>query len=89
MILEEWQWFLREDGDKHVQLFSSRSVRIENNDRNENGILVEKESPVKLAEAISSLITNEVARKKMGEKAFENIQRFSPEKIYKLWEQLF
>ncbi len=55
---------------------------------NEDGILVEKENPVKLAEAIASLISNEEQRKKMGEKAFENIQRFSPEKVYELWKQL-
>ena len=55
----------------------------------EDGLLVEKENPVKLAEAISSLITNEEKRKKMGEKAFTNIQHFSPERIYELWQQLF
>ncbi len=56
---------------------------------NEDGLLVEKENPAKLAEAISSLITNEGRRKKMGEKAFTNVQRFSPDKIYELWQQLF
>ncbi|MFZ1261903.1 MAG: glycosyltransferase, partial [Chitinophagaceae bacterium] len=56
---------------------------------NEDGILVEKENPAKLAEAISSLIDNEILRKKMGERALENVQRFSPEIIYKLWESLF
>ena len=57
--------------------------------KNEDGLLVEKENPAKLAEAISSLITNEEQRKKMGEKALENVQRFSPDKIYELWQQLF
>jgi glycosyltransferase involved in cell wall biosynthesis len=56
---------------------------------NEDGLLVEKENPGKLAEAISELITNEEKRKKMGEKAFENVQRFSAERVYSLWEQLF
>ena len=56
--------------------------------RNKDGILVEKENPAKLAEAISSLIINEEQRKKMGEKAFENVKRFSPEKIYEPWHQL-
>jgi len=56
---------------------------------NEDGILVENESPEKLATAISSLILNEPQRKKMGEKAAHNVQRFSPERIYKLWEQVF
>lgn len=55
---------------------------------NEDGLLVEKENPAKLAEAISYLINNEDKRKKMGEKAFENMQRFSPDKIYKLWEKI-
>lgn len=56
---------------------------------NEDGLLVEKENPEKLAEAISSLINNEEKRKKMGEKAAVNIQRFSPDEVYKLWEDLF
>ena len=55
----------------------------------EDGLLIEKENTGKLAAAISSLISNEEERKKMGEKAFQNIQRFSPETIYRLWEQLF
>lgn len=56
---------------------------------NEDGFLIEKENPAKLAEAISSLITNEDLRKKMGKKAFQNVQRFSPERIYELWRNLF
>ena len=56
---------------------------------NEDGLLVEKENPVKLAEAIAQLITNEEQRKKMGEKAYANVQRFSPERVYSLWKQLF
>lgn len=55
---------------------------------NEDGLLVEKENPVKLAEAIASLINNEEQRKKMGKKAFENVLRFSPDRVYSLWEQL-
>ncbi len=54
---------------------------------NEDGILVEKETPVKLAEAIIKLIENSSLRNKMGEQAFENIQRFSSGNIYKLWEE--
>src|SRR5258705_14002350 len=54
---------------------------------NEDGLLVEKEDPVKLAEAISSLIVNEEQRKKMGTNAFKNIQRFSPDVIYELWNK--
>lgn len=56
---------------------------------NEDGYLVEKDNTEKLAAAISSLISNDALRKKMGEKAAHNVQRFSPERIYKLWEQLF
>jgi glycosyltransferase involved in cell wall biosynthesis len=56
---------------------------------NVDGLLVEKENTEKLADAISFLITNEEMRKKMGEKAVENVQRFSPENIYELWKQLF
>ena len=53
---------------------------------NKDGLLVEKENPVKLAEAIASLISNEEQRKKMGSNAIENIKRFSPEAIYQLWK---
>jgi amylovoran biosynthesis glycosyltransferase AmsD len=55
---------------------------------NENGLLIEKENPVKIAEAVSFLITNEDERKNMGEKAFADVQRFSPENVYKLWKKL-
>jgi glycosyltransferase involved in cell wall biosynthesis len=55
---------------------------------NEDGILVEKENPQKLAEAIMTLIEEDLLRLKMGTKAFINVQRFSPEWIYKLWEEL-
>ncbi|MBK8310803.1 MAG: glycosyltransferase family 4 protein [Chitinophagaceae bacterium] len=54
---------------------------------NVDGILVEKENTDKLAEALSSLITNEGGRIQMGKAAFENVQRFSPDAIYKLWEE--
>ena len=54
---------------------------------NEDGLLVEKENPGKLAEAISLLISNEEQRKKMGTNAMKNVQRFSPELIYDLWNK--
>jgi glycosyltransferase involved in cell wall biosynthesis len=54
---------------------------------NEDGLLIEKENPVKLAEAISLLIKNEELRKKMGVQAIRNIQRFSPEAVYQLWKK--
>lgn len=55
---------------------------------NEDGILVEKENPEKLAEEIIKLIEDVALRKKMGEKAFTNVQRFAPDKVYKEWQQL-
>jgi len=54
---------------------------------NNDGILVKKENTANLAEAIVSLITNEEERIKMGKAAFENVQRFSPDAIYTLWEE--
>jgi glycosyltransferase involved in cell wall biosynthesis len=54
---------------------------------NEDGLLVEKENPGKLAETISSLINNEQQRKKMGSAAVVNVQRFSPDAVYKQWEE--
>jgi len=56
---------------------------------NEDGLLVKERTPQKLAEAISSLINDEQKRKRMGEKAFVNIQRFSSEKIYQMWGNIF
>jgi glycosyltransferase involved in cell wall biosynthesis len=53
---------------------------------NDDGLLVEKENPVQLAKAISSLIEDEELRKKMGTNAIRNIQRFSQEKVYQLWK---
>lgn len=55
---------------------------------NEDGFLIEKENLEKLEAAISSLITKEELRKNMGAKAFQNVQRFSPEAIYNLWKQI-
>jgi glycosyltransferase involved in cell wall biosynthesis len=55
---------------------------------NEDGILVEKENPIKLAEAINKLIEDSSLRNKMSVKAFENIQRFSAQKIYQLWREI-
>ena len=56
---------------------------------NIDGILVEKENIEKLAEAISTLITDEEKRKEMGTAAFKNVLRFSPDHIYEKWEQFF
>jgi glycosyltransferase involved in cell wall biosynthesis len=54
---------------------------------NEDGLLVEKENFCKLAEAIASLINDEQQRKKMGAAAIINMQRFSPDAVYKQWEE--
>jgi glycosyltransferase involved in cell wall biosynthesis len=54
---------------------------------NEDGLLVEKENPEKLAAAISSLINDEEKRKRMGSAAIRNMQRFSPDAVYKQWEE--
>ena len=54
----------------------------------EDGILVDKENPVKLAEAINKLIEDEEMRNKMSEAAFRNVLRFSPKIIYKEWQKL-
>jgi glycosyltransferase involved in cell wall biosynthesis len=57
---------------------------------NEDGLLVEKENPERLALAISSLINDEEKRKKMGAAAIKNMQRFSPDAVYKQWaEKIF
>ncbi len=53
----------------------------------ENGQLVEKENPAKLAEVIISLVNDESNRKQMGENAFRSVQRFSPTAIYQLWKE--
>lgn len=55
---------------------------------NEDGLLTDKENPEMLAKAISFLIENETLRKKMSNNAFQNIQRFSTENIFKLWTQI-
>lgn len=52
---------------------------------NEDGKLVEPENIKAMAEAIISLIADDTGRKKMGERAFANVKRFSAESIYNLW----
>lgn len=55
---------------------------------NVDGLLTEKENPEMLAQAICFLIENETLRRKMSDKALQNIKRFSSENIYALWSQL-
>jgi glycosyltransferase involved in cell wall biosynthesis len=52
----------------------------------EDGLLVDTENIKGMAEAICRIIENEELRMKMGENAHINVQRFSPENIYKLWD---
>lgn len=52
-----------------------------------DGILVEKENTRKLTEAIVSLITDLNKREKMMIAAFENVKRYSPQAVYKIWKQ--
>ncbi len=56
--------------------------------QNENGVLVQKENTDALSVAISSLINDEVKRKKMAEMAYLSSKRFSSERIYELWMDL-
>lgn len=56
---------------------------------NKDGLLVERENTIKLTEALSQLIEDNIRRKQMGANAFENSKRFSPETVYQLWRQLF
>ena len=53
----------------------------------EDGILTEAENVVAIATAVIELIEHEQKRKTMGANARKNIQRFSPEAIYTLWER--
>lgn len=54
----------------------------------EDGLLIKERDAQNLAAAISSLMTDEQRRIQMGEKAFEDIQRFSSERIYQLWQDV-
>lgn len=54
--------------------------------QNKDGLLVEKENTVELSNAIQQLIKNDEQRIRMGENAAKNIQRFSADAVYKIWE---
>lgn len=54
-----------------------------------DGILVENGNTKALAEKICYLIENDVKRKEMGNQAYQNVQRYLPEKIMNLWDTLF
>ena len=55
----------------------------------EDGLLVEPENVEKLAETVVSLAKNTELLKAFGRKAFENVNDFSSEVIFKKWDQLF
>lgn len=54
-----------------------------------DGFLIEPENTEGAAQAINDLIADEGKRNSMGKKAFQNIQRLSPDSIYLLWKDLF
>jgi glycosyltransferase involved in cell wall biosynthesis len=54
-----------------------------------DGVLISDGNIKEMSNRINNLIENEDTRKKMGERAYENIQRFSPKIIFKQWKQLF
>ncbi|HTM93227.1 MAG TPA: glycosyltransferase, partial [Flavisolibacter sp.] len=56
---------------------------------NDDGLLVEKENPGKLAEAIGLLIENDRFRKQLGLRAKQNVARFYKASILEQWEKLF
>jgi glycosyltransferase involved in cell wall biosynthesis len=56
--------------------------------QNEDGFLVEADNTKAMADAICDLIGNEEKRKGMGRKAQQNIERFSADVVYRLWEKL-
>lgn len=55
----------------------------------EDGILCENGNIEKLAEGICRLIENEQLRLEMGQKAAQNIQRYTIDNIMKQWDELF
>ena len=54
-----------------------------------DGLLVEKDNVVKLAEAIIWMIHHPEQRKAMANKAVENVQRFRIDQIAEKWKSLF
>lgn len=55
----------------------------------EDGFLIENENTNMFANRVSILMKQDKLRKKMGEKAKQNVQRFSAHTIIKQWDDLF
>lgn len=58
-------------------------------ENNKNGLLVEKENPRALADAIIKLADNDELRKYFAEEGLKRVQNFSVENIVKQYEMLF
>ena len=57
--------------------------------QNKTGLLAENENIAQLADAINTLIDDEKKRSELGRNSFEAVDQFSPDNIYKRWEELF
>ena len=55
----------------------------------EDGFITRYNDPDDMAEKIIMLIENEELRKSMGQKARQNIKRYSAEVVMPQWEELF
>lgn len=55
----------------------------------EDGFLVEKENINQLAESMMKLMKDTLMRRRMGQKARENVKRYSLERIATQWDELF
>ena len=56
---------------------------------NEDGFLIENGNIHEFVEKLKSLLGSESLRQMMGEKAKQNVQRFSARRIVKQWDELF
>ena len=54
----------------------------------QDGILIPGQDVEQMSQAIMELINNEEKRKMIGSNAYENIKRFTSDRIYKLWNDL-
>lgn len=58
-------------------------------ENNIDGYLIENGNVKEFAEKLQILMTDENLRKEMGWKARENVERFLPENVIKMWDELF